>query len=353
MNRASGPVQCFCVFAILLVSSMGCGKDKERPKITNVVPEKKEEESPEEKFKALKIPGGDEEQKAGRQTILIKSTGRAQRYRHEPHLPAGNVNGICYMPAGAPKPANRPVNVRSAVKRPEATELDYYKKFPPKEESWTGRRLDSGGRAVAGAVIILRDIKVGPSPLPEAPRFSVWQVKLRPRVALIPKNYRMQFRTYDWFSCYFVLSRLDTGKKIFEAEMPGNRKTKTQGDGFVIDAKTKDELPGGSWYKGQWMGLAVPVQTKPIREAGIYVVTCRRHPWQKAYLVTIDNPYAAVSEARYRRGTFSLKKVPEGKWKVDVWHPVYEPVKKSMHVEIKRDETLQLNIEFKPSGGAR
>jgi hypothetical protein len=35
-------------------------------------------------------------------------------------------------------------------------------------------------------------------------------------------------------------------------------------------------------------------------------------------------------------------------WKVDVWHPEFQPVEKTYDVEIKRDEVTELAVEFLP-----
>ncbi len=52
-------------------------------------------------------------------------------------------------------------------------------------------------------------------------------------------------------------------------------------------------------------------QTIPVR------ITCNYHPWENAYVLPRDNPYAAVSEPS---GTFRIPKLPIGELEFQVWH---------------------------------
>ena len=46
-------------------------------------------------------------------------------------------------------------------------------------------------------------------------------------------------------------------------------------------------------------------------------VGCDIHPWMRAYLAIIDNPYFGVTGAD---GSVTLKQVPPGQYVVGVWH---------------------------------
>lgn len=45
-------------------------------------------------------------------------------------------------------------------------------------------------------------------------------------------------------------------------------------------------------------------------------VDCSIHPWMKAWLMVLDHPYAAVSDAN---GNFALQQVPAGEWTFRIW----------------------------------
>lgn len=46
-------------------------------------------------------------------------------------------------------------------------------------------------------------------------------------------------------------------------------------------------------------------------------VKCDAHPWMKAYWVSMDHPYYAVTDAS---GAFSIADLPPGDYEVEVWH---------------------------------
>jgi len=52
-------------------------------------------------------------------------------------------------------------------------------------------------------------------------------------------------------------------------------------------------------------------QTLPVK------VACNYHPWESAYVLPLDHPYAAVSAAD---GTFTIPKLPAGDLEFQVWH---------------------------------
>ncbi len=52
-------------------------------------------------------------------------------------------------------------------------------------------------------------------------------------------------------------------------------------------------------------------QSKPVP------IACNYHPWERAYILPRANPYVAISAAD---GTFSLAKLPVGRWQFQTWH---------------------------------
>ena len=44
---------------------------------------------------------------------------------------------------------------------------------------------------------------------------------------------------------------------------------------------------------------------------------------------------------------FLIENAPIGKHTLEVWHPLYEPVRKTVDVEIKKDETTEIVVKFK------
>lgn len=87
-------------------------------------------------------------------------------------------------------------------------------------------------------------------------------------------------------------------------------------------------------------GTASPY--KPKAEEKIKV-GCDIHPWMSAYIYVTNNPnYVAVTNDK---GTFSIKDIPAGKYKVSFWHE--ELGEQTKEIEIKANETTKLDVSFK------
>lgn len=79
--------------------------------------------------------------------------------------------------------------------------------------------------------------------------------------------------------------------------------------------------------------IALPLQNKVIkkklRKVGIVTVKCDAHEWMLGYIYVADHPYSTVSAAD---GTFSLKDVPPGNYKVKIWHEKLGEITKDVSV---------------------
>jgi len=301
------------------------------------------------------IPGVGDEVAAGSSPILVKPLAPGERkvldaYVQNEKLPVGSLIGFCYVSGKrlARRPESGPIDITRApytIRDPEPKELEYYKKIEFRRPAWIHPpRPKSGRYPVAGAAVILRGIRAGP--LLGLPRgaLQVDNGQVRPPVAFSPVNDRFEVRTLDAFSNDLVLKDLAGGETVWTARLAGNTE-KFRGHG----ALDKKNLRAWSWT--QWLRMAKVIQSAPLRRCGFYELTCRRHPWQRAHVAVLDNPYATVSESRHRReGIFSLQKVPVGTWTVEAWHPLLRPVEKTRTVTIRKDETFELPIEFNPPG---
>jgi plastocyanin len=76
-------------------------------------------------------------------------------------------------------------------------------------------------------------------------------------------------------------------------------------------------------------------------EPGIYRMKCDVHPWMRSFVIASDNPFHAVSGAD---GSFSIGKVPDGKYKVIAWHSQYGP--KEMTIEVKDGAAAEANFSY-------
>ncbi len=92
--------------------------------------------------------------------------------------------------------------------------------------------------------------------------------------------------------------------------------------------------------------LALPFKDQIIRKdnrvAGLHKAGCAAHPWTRAYIYSSTHPYVAITDAN---GTYEIKDLLPGKYKVRVWHEGFEEVVKN--VEIKTGKASYLNVTFK------
>ena len=91
-------------------------------------------------------------------------------------------------------------------------------------------------------------------------------------------------------------------------------------------------LPAGELFANEFPAEAAPMK-----------VACEYHPWFASYVLVSGHPYATLSASD---GTFELKKVPAGKWRLRVWHEVLGEIDLAEHpcVSSKNGE-ITLNVD--------
>jgi plastocyanin len=93
------------------------------------------------------------------------------------------------------------------------------------------------------------------------------------------------------------------------------------------------------------LGLYPSGQSRSVTfdKAGVVRILCNVHPSMEAYVVVKSHPYFSVSDVR---GNYTLKGIPLGKYRVEVWHP--ELGTKAFPVELVREgEVLALDFDLK------
>ena len=285
-------------------------------------------------------------------TPIIKDRTVANRhktatYRRNPKAQGGGVLGLCYIPFGkhvtVPRRTYVAVEGDNAARNPEKGEVAYYQTHMP----WKPVLLGAYNRArkrygVERAAIMVRNVTEGPRAPLGRPVLVVDHRTGQLRVAengynfsaggvvFMPLNERVQIYNIERYSCDLAIADTATGRAIFRSKLPGYRDPKFPGKPYVTHLN---------------MTPPNPLQTRPITEPGRYRVTCARHPWLAAHLLAVDNPYVAVSD---ENGVFQINGLPEGTYRVDAWHPQFEPERSHCEIEISAHRTEELLVPFQP-----
>jgi hypothetical protein len=93
-------------------------------------------------------------------------------------------------------------------------------------------------------------------------------------------------------------------------------------------------------------GGAPMEQTFSSQEIAI-PVKCNVHPWMKAYVAVVANPYFQVTG---KDGSFELKNVPPGTYKLTAWQETYGTTEQTITIGPKEDKMVTLT--FKAAAGS-
>lgn len=119
--------------------------------------------------------------------------------------------------------------------------------------------------------------------------------------------------------------------------------------GQTIDIKNSDgTLHNVHTYKGaeSWFNQAQPKGSDALSKESpedptIVKFSCDVHPWMRGFVIVTDHPFFAVSGAD---GSFSLDKIPAGKYKIEAWHTTYGL--KTADVEVADGKPAEVTFSF-------
>ena len=83
------------------------------------------------------------------------------------------------------------------------------------------------------------------------------------------------------------------------------------------------------------------VLTEKFTKPEIIKAACDAHAWMKGWIVATDHPFVGVTN---EKGTFTIKDVPPGNYKVEIWHETLG--KQVKEVSVKAKEEAKLTAEF-------
>jgi plastocyanin len=95
--------------------------------------------------------------------------------------------------------------------------------------------------------------------------------------------------------------------------------------------------PEGRYNLGTWPTGDTKDYT--FKKPGVYSQLCNIHPDMLAYVVVVDTPHFAVTDAT---GAFLIRNVPPGKYKLIVWHEKKDGLEQD--VEVLPGKPLKLDV---------
>jgi plastocyanin len=97
--------------------------------------------------------------------------------------------------------------------------------------------------------------------------------------------------------------------------------------------------PEGKYNLGTWPTGQSKDHT--FDKPGVYTQLCRVHPEMEGFVVVLDTPYFAVTDAS---GKFEIKAVPPGQYNVAVWHQKLKAPPKPVTVEAGKAASVDFTL---------
>ncbi len=91
----------------------------------------------------------------------------------------------------------------------------------------------------------------------------------------------------------------------------------------------------GSWPQGQ-------SKNHTFAKAGVYTQLCRIHPEMEAFIVALDTPYFATTDAS---GAFKIADVPPGKYTLTAWSEKLKEGREPVTVEAGKAAAVKVTLK--------
>lgn len=182
----------------------------------------------------------------------------------------------------------------------------------------------------AGAIVYIKGLKT--NALTETRTTTVKSLNCRftPYISLLRKGDVLTFENWDP-----VLHQIE----VFQATSQGGRLLLRENVTPHRNSLKSDFLQS----EREGIHQPGPHLTYDIQDEGILLFRCPVHEYMEAWALSLSHHYVAISD---KDGKFSISDIPTGTYTLVVWHPVGRTERT---VQIRKQETLQLNLNFEPT----
>lgn len=97
-----------------------------------------------------------------------------------------------------------------------------------------------------------------------------------------------------------------------------------------------------------WMQRAGESSKTSFDHPEVVKSVCDVHPWMSAYIAVLDNPLFAVTTTA---GTFEIKNIPPGEYKLVAWHELYGRIEKPLKIAADQHEPITVDFTYQPPAG--
>ncbi len=154
--------------------------------------------------------------------------------------------------------------------------------------------VDPETRGLKNAVVLIRGIERGKPFAASAQQIAQLECRYRPHVTVVRPGERMTIMNQD--SLLHNVHAYRGDETVFNMAQP---------------------------FRGQRTPQSLP-------EEGLVRIACDVHDWMEAWVLVLNNPYFAISDAT---GAFTLTDVPPGTYQLTLWHESLGTVSRKVTVE--------------------